>query len=166
MPVTDLKRFVIDCRPVILSGTQGVLANIYGQSHCLSGNDTMRAFRRCVQHYRSHHKIKTFTCSDQFRCMAFAQLTYIDSFQTQQTNICHMSIHGGMSHKHPDQRQSDTRLANLCRLRPILDPYRSHTLLGPGFWYQTLQHRLRFRCHHYRPAHSRGRSVLCHPGNI
>jgi len=58
----------------------------------------MRAFRRCVQHYRSHHKIKTFTCSDQFRCMAFAQLTYIDSFQTQQTNICHMSIHGGMSH--------------------------------------------------------------------
>ena len=38
-------------------------------------------FRRCVQRYRGHHKIKTFTCSDQFRCMAFAQLTYRESLR-------------------------------------------------------------------------------------
>ena len=32
-------------------------------------------FRRCVQRYHGNHKIKSFTCLDQFRCMAFVQLT-------------------------------------------------------------------------------------------
>ncbi len=44
-------------------------------------------FQKCVQRYSGNYKSKTFTCQDQFRCMAFAQLTfhyhqeYIDIFQ-------------------------------------------------------------------------------------
>ena len=41
----------------------------------------MHTFRRCVQRYHGNHKIKSFTCLDQFRCMAFAQLTYRESLR-------------------------------------------------------------------------------------
>ncbi len=36
----------------------------------------MREFRRCVTRYRGHYKVQSFSCLDQFLCMAFAQLTY------------------------------------------------------------------------------------------
>ena len=36
----------------------------------------MHAFRRCVRRYGGNRKIKSFSCLDQFRCMAFTQLTY------------------------------------------------------------------------------------------
>ena len=64
----------------------------------------MHTFRRCVQRYRGNHKIKSFSCLDQFRCMAFAQLTYRDSLRdievclrAQQSKLYHMGIRGGMS---------------------------------------------------------------------
>ena len=41
----------------------------------------MHTLRRCVRRYRGHHKVKSFTCLDQFRCMAFAQLTYRESLR-------------------------------------------------------------------------------------
>ena len=34
-----------------------------------------RRFKSCVDRYRGDHRIKTFTCLDQFYCMTFAQLT-------------------------------------------------------------------------------------------
>ncbi len=33
-------------------------------------------FQKCVERYGGNHKIQTFSCWDQFLCMAFAQLTY------------------------------------------------------------------------------------------
>jgi len=39
------------------------------------------AFRRCVEQYRGNHRVRTFTCWDQFLCMAFAQLTYRESLR-------------------------------------------------------------------------------------
>ena len=64
----------------------------------------MHTFRRCVQRYRGNHKIKTFSCLDQFRCMAFAQLTYRESLRdieaclrAQQNKLYHMGIRGGIS---------------------------------------------------------------------
>ena len=38
-------------------------------------------FRRCVERYRGNYKVQTFTCQEQFRCMAFAQLTYRHSLR-------------------------------------------------------------------------------------
>ncbi len=64
----------------------------------------MHTFRRCVQRYQGNHKIQTFTCLDQFRCMAFAQLTYRESLRdieaclrAQQSKLYHMGIRGGVS---------------------------------------------------------------------
>jgi len=38
-------------------------------------------FQQCVQRYKGQYKIKSFSCWDQFLCMAFAQLTYRDPKQ-------------------------------------------------------------------------------------
>jgi hypothetical protein len=64
----------------------------------------MHALRRCVQRYRGHHKVKRFTCLDQYLCMAFAQLTYRESLRdieaclrAQQNKLYHMGIRGQVS---------------------------------------------------------------------
>ncbi len=38
----------------------------------------MTTFRRCVAKHSGDHKIKDFSCFDQFLAMSFAQLTYQD----------------------------------------------------------------------------------------
>src|SRR5271168_125568 len=38
-------------------------------------------FRQCVARYDGEHKIKHFSCLDQFRCFAFAQLTWRESLR-------------------------------------------------------------------------------------
>src|SRR5258708_37094226 len=38
-------------------------------------------FRRIVSRYEGDHRARTLFCTDQFRCMAFAQLTYRESLQ-------------------------------------------------------------------------------------
>jgi hypothetical protein len=55
--------------------------------------------RRCIQRYQGHHKVKAFSCTDQYRCMAFAQLTYRESLRdievclrAQQSKLYHMGI--------------------------------------------------------------------------
>jgi len=42
-------------------------------------------FRTCVSRYRGHYKVQTFSCMDQFLCMAFAQLTYRESLRDIET---------------------------------------------------------------------------------
>ena len=37
--------------------------------------------RRCIQRYHGNYHIKRFSCQDQYRCMAFAQLTYRESLR-------------------------------------------------------------------------------------
>jgi hypothetical protein len=61
-------------------------------------------FRQCVERYRGHYKIKSFTCWDQFLCMAFAQLTYRESLRDiqaclrgYQEKLYHMGIRGKVS---------------------------------------------------------------------
>jgi hypothetical protein len=39
------------------------------------------AFRRCVERYGGNHRIRSFSCWDQFACMVFAQLTYRESLR-------------------------------------------------------------------------------------
>lgn len=55
--------------------------------------------RRCVDRYQGHYKVKQFSCIDQYRCMAFAQLTYRESLRdievclrAQQSKLYHMGI--------------------------------------------------------------------------
>ena len=64
----------------------------------------LHRFRRCVARYRGHYKVKSFTCLDQYLCMAFAQLTYRESLRdieaclrAQQSKLYHMGIRGTVS---------------------------------------------------------------------
>ena len=41
----------------------------------------LSTFHRCVTRYQGEHKVKLFSCLDQFLCMAFAQLTYRESLR-------------------------------------------------------------------------------------
>lgn len=41
----------------------------------------LSTFRRCVQLYQGDHKVRSFSCLDQYLCMAFAQLTYRESLR-------------------------------------------------------------------------------------
>ncbi len=61
-------------------------------------------FRRCVARYRGHYKIQSFSCLDQYLCMAFAQLTYRESLRdietclrAQRAKLYHMGIRGTVS---------------------------------------------------------------------
>jgi hypothetical protein len=62
-------------------------------------------FRRCVQRYDGNYKTKTFSCWNQFLCMAFGQLTYRESLRdietclrSRQDQLYHLGIHGSISH--------------------------------------------------------------------
>jgi hypothetical protein len=59
----------------------------------------LTTFRRCVARYRGEFKVKTFSCLDQFLCMAFAQLTFRESLReieaclrAQTLKLYHMGI--------------------------------------------------------------------------
>ena len=61
-------------------------------------------FQRCVRRYDGNHKVKSFQCSDQYRSMAFAQLTYRESLRdietclrAQASKLYHMGITRGIS---------------------------------------------------------------------
>ncbi len=64
----------------------------------------LHTLRRCVARYRGHYKVKSFSCLDQYLCMAFAQLTYRESLRdieaclrAQQAKLYHMGIRGAVS---------------------------------------------------------------------
>ena len=61
-------------------------------------------FHKCVQRYNGHHKVKSFSCWDQFLTMAFAQLTYRESLRDIQaclraagTKLYHLGIRSRVS---------------------------------------------------------------------
>ena len=62
----------------------------------------LHALSRCVAKHRGHHKVKDFTCLDQFLAMSFAQLTYRESLRdiemnlrTQAARLYHMGFRYG-----------------------------------------------------------------------
>ena len=63
-----------------------------------------REFRACVKRYRGNHKVKSFSCWDQYLCMVFAQLTYRESLRdiqaclrVSESKLYHMGIRGKVS---------------------------------------------------------------------
>lgn len=64
----------------------------------------MHIFRQCVARYRGNFKVLSFTCLDQYLCMAFAQVTYRESLRdieaclrAQSRKLYHMGIRGKVS---------------------------------------------------------------------
>jgi Transposase DDE domain/Domain of unknown function (DUF4372) len=61
-------------------------------------------FRKCVERYAGNHRVKSFSCWDQFLCMTFAQLTFRESLRdivaclrSQDRRLYHMGIRGTVS---------------------------------------------------------------------
>ena len=64
----------------------------------------LKTFQRCVARYQGNFSVKHFSCLDQFRIMAFAQLTYRESLRdievclrAQNNKLYHMGIRSKVS---------------------------------------------------------------------
>lgn len=64
----------------------------------------MHTFRRCIARYQGNRYAKSFSCLDQYLCMAFAQLTYRESLRdieaclrAHKDKLYHMGIRGLIS---------------------------------------------------------------------
>ena len=64
----------------------------------------MHQFRKCVRRYQGNYKVQSFSCYDQFLCMAFAQLTNRESLRdiesclrAMQSKLYHIGIRGKIS---------------------------------------------------------------------
>jgi hypothetical protein len=70
----------------------------------LTSHLPLSTFRRCVTAYGGEHKVKSFSCLEQFLCLAFAQLTYRESLRdieaclrAQNDKLYHMGIRSRIS---------------------------------------------------------------------
>jgi len=61
-------------------------------------------FNQCVHRYHGNHKVRSFSCLDQFLCMAFAQLTYRESLRdiitclnSHREKLFHMGFRGKLA---------------------------------------------------------------------
>ncbi len=70
----------------------------------LMDNIPIKKFQRYVELYQGNYKVKSFSCLDQFFCMAFAQLTFRESLRdieiclrSMQKKLYHMGIRGKVS---------------------------------------------------------------------
>ena len=64
----------------------------------------LKAFHKCVDRYKGERKVLSFSCYDQFLCMAFAQLTYRESLRDIEaclrfagSKLYHMGFRGKVS---------------------------------------------------------------------
>jgi len=63
-----------------------------------------KQFRQCVDRYGGNHRVRSFSCYNQFLCMAFAQLAYRESLRdiecclrAMREKLYHMGIRGKVS---------------------------------------------------------------------
>ena len=77
----------------------------------------LTTFRRCVARHRAEHKVKDFSCLDQFLALGFAQLTWRESLRDIEVNLraqSHRLYHMGFRCK----TVSRNTLANANAVRP------------------------------------------------
>src|SRR5471032_2443813 len=79
----------------------GKLISVFAQ---LMGHLPPMVFERCVARYGGNRKVQSFTCMEQYLCMAFAQLTYRESLRdieaclrSQTEKLYHMGIRAQVS---------------------------------------------------------------------
>jgi uncharacterized protein DUF4372/DDE family transposase len=63
-----------------------------------------KTFGRIVERYGGDHRVREFSCANQFRCMAFAQLTYRESLRdiatclrAQSVKLYHLGLRGAVA---------------------------------------------------------------------
>ena len=97
-------------------------------------------FRRCVDRYHGDYKVQSFSCLDQFLCLAFAQLTYRESLRdietclrAHQPQLYHLGFRGHVSRHtlaHANEQRdwriyADFARALIAQARPLYqhDPW-------------------------------------------
>jgi hypothetical protein len=75
----------------------------------------LTTFRRCVARYGGEYRVKSFSCLDQYLCMAFAQLTYRESLRDIQA--CLRAQAGKLYHMGIKARVSRSTLADANEVR-------------------------------------------------
>ena len=81
-------------------------------------------FNTCVKRYGGNHRLRHFSCRDQFLCMAFAQLTFRESLRDIET--CLRSLEPKLYRAGFRSRVSRSTLADANRLsvgahnRPVI----------------------------------------------
>jgi len=75
----------------------------------------LTTFRRCVARYGGEHKVKSFSCLEQYLCMAFAQLTYRESLRD--IEACLRAQAGKLYHMGIKSRVSRSTLADANEVR-------------------------------------------------
>jgi len=66
-------------------------------------------FNKCVYRYQGNYRVRTFSCLDQFLCMAFAQLTYRESLRDIET--CLRALQSELYHADIRSKVSRSTLA-------------------------------------------------------
>jgi hypothetical protein len=80
--------------------------------HYLSHYD----FQQCVRRYNGERKVQSFSCWDQFLCLAFAQFTYRESLRD--IEACLRAAHKKLYHMGLRSQVSRNTLANANAVRP------------------------------------------------
>jgi hypothetical protein len=75
----------------------------------------LTTFRRCVIRYRGEFKVQSFSCLDQFLCMAFAQLTYRESLRD--IEVCLRAQSSKLHHRGIRSAVARNTLANANAVR-------------------------------------------------
>src|SRR3990172_7728169 len=83
-------------------------------------------FHRCVDRYAGYYKVQSFSCLDQFLCLAFAQLTYRESLRdietclrAHQPQLYHLGFRGRISRNtlaHANQQRDWRIYADFARI--------------------------------------------------
>ena len=73
----------------------------------------LTTFRRSVARYGGEHKVKSFSCLEQYLCMAFAQLTYRESLRD--IEVCLRAQAGKLYHMGIKSRVSRSTLADATK---------------------------------------------------
>ena len=113
----------------------------------------LTTFRRCVARYGGEHKVKSFSCLDQYLCMAFAQLTY-RAIYTRQRSVPASTSRQVVSHGHQESRRAQharrcersAGLAHPCRVCTIAHWDRAPPVCRRALWGRSERDRLRTRC--------------------
>ena len=74
-----------------------------------------RRFKSCIDRYRGDHRVKTFTCLDQYYCMTFAQLTGRESLRD--IEACLRAVGPKLYHAGMKAQVSRTTLAKANEVR-------------------------------------------------
>src|SRR6202163_2505065 len=97
-----------------------------------------KTFHRIVDRYGGDHRTRSLSCAEQFRVMAFAQLTYRESLRdievclaAQVGKLYHMGISAAVGRSQEIQRGIVDELAGGIVLKPAVSYQRLARAMGP-----------------------------------